>query len=94
MKPDDYCWPIWRFSGLPARKKELAIFLAVPVHIIRSYLPPWTKLTIKMTKHYELIYSIPGNFYQLKIFAALRFISLCRQICVNTVDPTQLSEEV
>jgi hypothetical protein len=37
-----------------------------------------------MTKHYKLIESVPGNIYEQKIFAALRFIHVCLQICVNT----------
>jgi hypothetical protein len=43
-----------------------------------------------MTKHYELADSIPGNIYQRKFFAALRFISVCNcvflwQIQLNSV---------
>jgi hypothetical protein len=43
-----------------------------------------------MTKHFELFNSSPGNIYQLKIFAAFRFV-FCLQMCVtNTMtDQTQ-----
>jgi len=47
--------------------------------------------SISLASTVPLIYSIPENNYQQKIFAALRSIAACcLQMCANMADPTQL----